>query len=335
MMHSPLISVLIPMYNAGHGIRVTLESIATQTIDDYEVVIVNDGSTDDSVDIAFATHPGGRIISQKNSGIAKALNHGLEYCRGEFVARIDCYDICLPGRFYTQLAALQADPKIGAIGGHLLLYEADGSDLGICKFPTNSEDTLQELLHGNSAIPHTGAMIRRSYLKEVGGYDPFYNGREDFELWCRLSIVSSITNLDQVVVRSLSTTEGISYEGVFLYPLMELALLERMERITRGLHWKNDQLRTEYVKRIQSLRDSNQDQNGISKAKAIFHSKRGGFLLRSGNRSQARKEFLKVISYNKFNIKAYLGVISSCLLPNWVHLNLLRLMKNIKKRLRV
>ncbi|GAG05453.1 unnamed protein product, partial [marine sediment metagenome] len=182
-MTTPLISVLIPMYNASAGVRPTLQSIINQTIDDYEVVIVDDGSTDDSVAIARGTFPEARIISQENAGITEALNHGLNHCRGEFIARLDCFDMSLPDRFENQVRAFENDLELGAVGGHMLLYEMDGFELGVCRFPISPEDTLAEILNGNAALPHTGAMIRKDYLLQIGGYDPFYNGREDVELW--------------------------------------------------------------------------------------------------------------------------------------------------------
>ena len=328
----PLISVLIPMYNAGIGIEKTLTSIAAQTFQDFEVIIINDGSTDASVAIARETYPDVHIIHQSNSGISTALNNGLKACRGDFIARIDCNDIAYPKRFELQVQALSNNSSLGVVSGHIMLYDKNGKDLGVCKFPTTTEDTLKELLLGNSSISHTGAMIRKSVLELVGGYDPFYNGREDFELWCRVSLVSSITNVDSLIMRVLSIEDGLSYSGVYLYPLMELALIERLERLNKGIEWKNVLLREQYVKRIGELKKIEITDKGVKRQNAIFYAKRAGFFLRSGNRSSALREYIKSTNSDQAYIKSWIGIASSIIIPTYFHLKLVRLFKKLSMK---
>ncbi len=325
----PLISVLIPMYNAGEGIRITLHSIANQTYQDFEVIILDDGSTDDSVSIAQETYPEAYIIHQPNSGITAALNNGLKVCRGDLIARIDCYDFAYPKRFEYQVQALSSDSSLGVVSGHMMLYDKNGKDLGVCKYPTTPEETIQELLLGNSSISHTGAMIRKSVIDMVGGYDPFYVGREDFELWCRISLVANISNVDNLIMRVLSIEDGLSYSGVYLYPLMELALIERGERAHKGVGWKNLALREQYLHRIIELKKTEKTKKGLKRLNAVFYAKRAGFLLRSGNRLGALKEYIKCTSNDLSYMKGWTGIASSLLLPIYIHRKFVRLYKKL------
>jgi glycosyltransferase involved in cell wall biosynthesis len=329
-MSEPLISVLIPMYNAGEGVRRTLQSISEQTIDDYEVVIIDDGSTDNSSEIALNTYPEAIIISQENTGITKALNHGLEYCKGKFIARLDCFDISEPDRLESQAKVLIENRDLGAVGGHLLLYENDGNELGVGRFPITPNEARMELLSGNSPLPHSGAMIRMKTLIDVGRYDPFYNGREDFELWCRLSLIADLANLDKVVVRSFSSRVGISYEGALRYPLVELALIERAERMQKGLDWVNRELRNTYSRRMTDLIENLDDTEWERNTRALFHLKRAGFLLRSGSRAVARREYIYTIRSNPKLVKAYFGLLSTTIFPISVYMRLLQLYKRFR-----
>ncbi len=291
-MQVPKISILIPVYNAREGIQRTLSSLLNQTFTNFEVVIVDDGSTDDSSQIARNTYPDAIIIHQENQGIAKALNKGLEYCRGKYIARIDCYDIMYPDRLEKQYKALEENPELGVIGGHVMLYESNGQDIGLVKYPTTTYQTLNNLLNKVPAILHTATMIRGDLLLQVGGYDPFYNGREDFELWTRISLVANLTNIDAPVVRSLSTTFGLSFDGNYLDPLFDLALEERKERLIKGVQWKNFARRNQLAAQLELIRASNPDKRQIRIAKSRLYQRRATFLLRSGERRSRSSEDL-------------------------------------------
>src|SRR3990172_94357 len=174
---NPLVSILIPMFNGGSGIASTLGSILNQSYTNYEVIIVNDGSTDNGPDIARDVMPKARIISKENGGIANALNIGLLSCQGIFLARLDCFDQTLPGRLESQVAFLETHPQIGLVGGQVLLFDEAG-DIGVSRYPTDSITIERQLLRGHSDIVHPACLIRMDLLKSIGAYDPFYEGVE-------------------------------------------------------------------------------------------------------------------------------------------------------------
>lgn len=316
MAEKPKVSVLIPVYNGALGINRTLESLANQTYQDFEVIVVDDGSTDDTVPVVEKVYPRATIVKQKNAGIAAALNHGIEYCNGEYIARIDCYDISYPNRFNSQVKFLDENHEYGIVGGHILLYEIDGTELGICKYPINSRAIVTALHLKNPSILHEAAMIRKSTLLEVGGYDVFYNGREDYELWCRISMISKLHNLDQVVTKSLSTTSGLSFNGMKLQPLMDLALIERFERKTKGISWKNNKLRDAFANNPNIAKVNKRILENANKAK--FYNRRASLLLRSGDKKSAYNEFVRAANIDRKNIKSMSGMIAAKIIPVFI-----------------
>jgi len=302
----PKVSVLLSVYNGKEGIAQTLNSILGQTYTDYEVIIVNDGSTDNSINIAREMMPSAIIIDQENTGLAIALNNGLVQCKGEYIARIDCFDIAMPDAFASQVTAMDSISNLGAVGGHVILFGEDGQDIGLFKYPTDPAVALSNLLQIQPVISHSGAMIRKSKLLEAGSYDKFYNGREDFELWCRLSLISNIFNLNQVVIRVLSSKKGITYNAVSLAPLMELALLERVGKNQKGLHWRDDSARINYKEMIRA------ESSRISKGRIAsrFYCKRAGVIFKSGERINALRQYCLALKSDPAYYRPWFGLLS-------------------------
>lgn len=302
----PKVSVLLSVYNGEGGIAQTLNSILGQTYTDYEVIIVNDGSTDNGMTIARELMPGAIIVDQENTGIAIALNNGLAHCKNEYIARIDCFDIAMPDAFEAQVKALDSNPNLGAVGGHVMLFGENGQDIGLFKYPTDPAVALSNLLQIQPVITHSGAMIRKSKLLEAGSYDKFYNGREDFELWCRLSLISDISNVDQVVMRVLSSEKGVTYNAISLAPLMELALLERVEKSQKGLHWQNDSARL-HCKELIRGQSSRVSEGRIA---SRFYCKRAGVIFKSGERINALRQYWLAMKSDPAYYRPWLGLLS-------------------------
>jgi glycosyltransferase involved in cell wall biosynthesis len=323
------------MHNAGLGIRATLSSLAAQTFRDFETVIVDDGCTDESVEVARSADPSATIIHQENQGIVGALNTGLAHCRGEFIARIDCHDTAVPERLDLQVAALRADRDLGLVGGHVMLQEKGGRELGVCRFPISNDEALRELLNGRSPVLHTAAMIRKEVMKAAGGYDAFYDGREDVELWTRISLIAKMGNVDQVVMRSLSTTSGLSYDGMYKAPLIELALAERGQREHRGLTWRDEALRAQYACSIAERQTLMRKPRHLRRLRSTFYVKRAAFLHRSGSRLVAIQQFTRAVVEDPTYPRAWLGFFAAMFLPAAVYRRLVRTYKGITGDLRI
>ncbi|MEO7413117.1 MAG: glycosyltransferase [Opitutaceae bacterium] len=195
--------MVVPAYNAALHLQAALASVQTQTFSDFELIIVDDGSTDRTkaiLDRFASTEPRLRVVSRPNTGIVGALNDGLAVARGEFIARMDADDITLPARFETQLAYLRAHPECGALGTDILYTDPEGDPL-IRHRPALTHDAIvTQLLEGNGgAIIHPTLVVRRKTMEEIGGYRPeTMNFLEDLDLYLRLADVGQLANLPDV-----------------------------------------------------------------------------------------------------------------------------------------
>ncbi len=191
-MSTPRVSVLMPVYNAACTLPETLQSIAGQSLTDFEVIAVDDGSDDDSRMILEAWGRGDRRIKPVRAGrvgLVEALNHGLSVCRGEWVARMDADDRMHPERLARQVELLVSRPDIsvagslveifadGVVGEGMKVYEAWLNGL------VEPGDIAREIFI-ESPIAHPSAMMRRSQFLELGGYRD-KGWPEDYDLWLR------------------------------------------------------------------------------------------------------------------------------------------------------
>jgi len=191
----PLVSFLISAWNAEQHIGAAIESALAQTYSNFEIVFINDGSTDKTVQVVdtFQSRRIKTISLEKNRGIPAALNAGLNWCQGKYVARLDADDLCLPYRLEHQVAILEKHPTIGVLGGSAYALSERQGELPPLIVETNYDLGCQLLL-GNQLKSST-VMIRRSVLEDFSvKYDESYANAQDYELWCRLSKFTRIAN---------------------------------------------------------------------------------------------------------------------------------------------
>lgn len=210
-MSTPRVSVLLPVYNAQPYLVEAVESVLGQTYEDFEVLLVDDGSTDGSGAIcdAFAArdarvrvlrHPGG-----VNRGLVASLNLGLDEACGEFIARMDADDRCYPERFAKQVAFLDANPAIGVLGTAADSF--DGTDWSVWGGSESPEMTRWGLLFTTPMV-HPSVMMRRDVIGVVGGYNPAYPHLEDYKFFYDLSKYTSLATLPEplmMITRDIDT----------------------------------------------------------------------------------------------------------------------------------
>lgn len=199
-MEPPAISVLICVFNGERFLRETLESVLSQDLEQMEVVVVDDGSTDRTCDILaeFAAADGRiRIHRQDNQGLVGARNKGLTLCRSEFLAIIDADDLALPGRFKAQLEYLKSHGDVSAVSSAIQLIDPEGKILEVRRFPTGP-DEVAHAMEISCASCSGAAMFRLSHMREVGEYRVAYGYAEDYDFWLRLSERFKIDNLPRV-----------------------------------------------------------------------------------------------------------------------------------------
>ena len=170
---TPRISVLMPVFNAERYVAVAMESILGQTLEDFELIIVDDGSSDSSLQIVTGYAKADsriRLYSRPNAGLVATLNEMLSVARGSLIARMDADDLSHPTRFERQVAFLDSNTRVAALGCQGKFIDPDGDPLMRLRVPTQHEQIQVELMATRLGIIHPAAMLRRDVLVEVGGY---------------------------------------------------------------------------------------------------------------------------------------------------------------------
>jgi glycosyltransferase involved in cell wall biosynthesis len=175
-MPDPLVSVVVPVYNGERFLAETLESVFAQDFDAFEVIVVDDGSTDSTADIARSFPV--RYTYQENRGPSAARNAALGLARGELIAFVDADDLLPPDKLRTQACYLAKHPETACVLGRQEWILEDGIEPGALQ-----RDRLYGVLGG---IQLVSAMIRRNVLEPLGGFDPSYRYAEDRDLFVRM-----------------------------------------------------------------------------------------------------------------------------------------------------
>lgn len=198
-MTKPKISVLTAVYNSADLIRPAIESVLNQTFGDFEWVIINDATPDNSIEIIESYNdPRIKIYhNETNMGLAASLNKGLALCTGEYIARMDTDDVCSLNRFERQVAFMDDHTEIAIAGSWVNLT---GDWKGLWKTPVQHEEIQCKLLF-NSAIAHPTVMMRKRDLDKHGlRYDSKLKKIQDYDLWVRASQVVKLANIPEVLL---------------------------------------------------------------------------------------------------------------------------------------
>lgn len=193
------VSVLIGAYDSAATLRASIDAILGQTVEDLELIVVDDGSTDDSAAIARAVgDPRVRVLEMgRNVGIARSLNAGIEAARAPIVAVQDADDLSDPTRLERQLAVLESSLDVAVVGCRMREVDADGREL-TPRTAFAAGDVRGVLLRFNP-IPNTAAMFRRDAVLGVGGYDARYRYATEYDLWLRLAERWRVVTIDEVL----------------------------------------------------------------------------------------------------------------------------------------
>lgn len=208
------VCVIIPVYNGARYLAESIESVLAQTWSDRSIVVVDDGSSDESAEIA-AGYPEVRVIRQANAGVSASRNRALRETRSDYVVFLDSDDRLLPQALSIGVALLDASPELGFVFGFNELIDASGQRYGRSREPLATADFLT-LLAGESLVPPASAVFRRSALERVGGFDTRLRIAEDHELYLRIALEFPIRCHNQVVVQYRSHGGNVSTQSAAL-----------------------------------------------------------------------------------------------------------------------
>jgi len=199
----PKVSVLLAAYRKADHLHKAVESILCQTFKDFELIIVNSGSSAKAVAIldSFSDKRIKIIRWARPLNQTHARNLGLKHAHGKYVAMMDSDDVSLPGRFAKQVRYLERHPEIGILGGHVDIIDQNGTFLHTCRLPADPGFVQWSLLTGDACLCNPALMMRRSLMKRLGGYRKHLTLAEDFDFWVRALAHTQLSNLPEVLLR--------------------------------------------------------------------------------------------------------------------------------------
>lgn len=221
-----LVSVIIPCYRQAQFLAEAIESALAQTYADVEVIVVNDGSPDDTA--AVAARYDVRYVERENGGLADARNAGLAMSRGEFVVFLDADDRLTPDAVRIQVAVLSADPALGFVGGHSRYISREGQPQQTDPARWPGADTYAELLRRNRIRHPAMVMFRRSVFNRVGGFDTTVDACADYDMYLRVSRRYPVVFHDAVVAEYRRHGENMSLDAALM--LRQISRVLRRQR---------------------------------------------------------------------------------------------------------
>ncbi|KAB2880956.1 glycosyltransferase [bacterium] len=213
-MGTPLLTVILPSYNAWPYVKEAVDSILAQTFKDLSIIIINDGSTDASADyFRTLSDPRIRLIEQDNLGVVVSFNKALQSVDTEFVARMDADDRCHPEKYELQVRYLKDHPKCVLVGTSAMHLSADGQREGWpVHMPTKNNLIIQAMLRRRSALINPTFLARTAAIKEVGGYHTW--PAEDYELFFNMGLKGELANLPDILYSIRLHTNSVTAKNL-------------------------------------------------------------------------------------------------------------------------
>ncbi len=244
----PTISIIIPAYNAEHTIIETIQSVQKQTLSDFELIIINDGSTDQTLNLLNNIQDSRlKVFSYENGGVSVARNHGISQAKGEFIAFLDADDLWTPDKLELQLAALQQNPEAGVAYSWIYNMGEKGEFFQVGHQVSFEGNVLAKLLIGNFLANGSNPLIRKQAIESVGKFDSTLTYGEDWEFYLRLAVHWSfvVVPKPQILYRQSSSAATTKVE------VMEERLLLLTEKLFQSApqelqYIKNQSLATTY-----------------------------------------------------------------------------------------
>jgi len=213
-MTQPEVTVLMPVYNGEKHLVKSIASVLSQTFNNFEFLIINDGSTDNTAALIhkYQDHRIRLISNESNRGITYSLNSGLETAQGDYVARIDSNDLASPDRLKIQMAFLRHNPEIALLGSSYSVIDDLDAVIKTVRSQTHSAEIKWRLLFQNS-IPHSSVIFKKGVARSLGSYDEQFRYAQDYDLWLRIAERYQVASIDEPLLYYRFPGEGsISHE---------------------------------------------------------------------------------------------------------------------------
>lgn len=200
MIDMPEISVIIPTYNSSRYVTQAVDSVLAQTFDDLEVIVIDDGSTDDTESVMSRYSSPVRYIKQTNGGVSRARNHGIEESRGRYVAFLDADDTWFPNKLEKQMEAIRSQPSYHVCYSAFLIVDSNLAPIEVNRSKRQRTALEDLLMCGNVVGSICTVIYERSLFSKVGGFDPVLSQCADWDMWVRLAAETDFLYVDEPLV---------------------------------------------------------------------------------------------------------------------------------------
>lgn len=304
----PIVSIVIPAFNAEKYIRESIDSILTQTFKNYEIIVVDDGSTDGTRIIIQQSYPSVRYFLQKNGGPAKARNVGIKEARGEYIAFLDADDFWLPTKLEKQIQYFNQHPEVSFIFTENSMFD----EKGIVRHTLQKRDRLlkRDIVRSifmSSYLATPTVIVRKTVFEEVGYFEENLFAAEDDNMWMRIAMKFKV---------------GLIDEPLTMVRINRGSLTHNMENIKRGVIGHLELLEKKYPDIERHLGKL------INRKYSSLHLSVGYDCFSRNQLKEARIEFKNSLRHWKFNLQALL-YLGSTYLPT----NMVKIVKYLKQNI--
>jgi glycosyltransferase involved in cell wall biosynthesis len=300
---NPAVTILMPAYNAAAYIGEAIQSVLDQDFADYELLIIDDGSTDDTVAVVQQFNDARiRLAQQKNAGVAAALNYGLKLAHSNLVARFDADDICLPGRLRMQYRFMQDHPDYVLVGGEAEYMDEAGEWLFDHTCPAYHHEEIVAGVKDFCPFIHSAVMYRKQAVLDAGAYEVHAHNFEDHFLWTKMVHTGKCANLPQKLIKVRFNPQSVTlddrWRGAAFQNLKKKIIREEKINAEQG----------------EQLLQIIQGQDNSNYKRAAYHALCGKkYLTNNYQPRKARKHLGKAIGLKPFRMDNYLFYFLSLL----------------------
>lgn len=311
-MTTPQVSFVLPVYNAAQYVGAAIESVLTQTYGDFELIIVNDGSTDGSRDIIAAFKDDRiRVLDQANCGLVPTLNRGVREARAAWIARMDADDISLPRRLEMQMEWLRRNPEVMLLGGFVSTIDEDGRVLSDeVQFPKSHEQIWEILGRRPWVMCHPTVMFHRQTAIDIGLYHPAYKHAEDAEFFGRMMTRHRAANLPATVLQYRLRPDAVCTEFKDHGRINAELVARIIDRWHPGVPFEATS--KERAEADDMIRRTAR-QRGMRSVQSTYHCRIGRELLRGSRWFSAAAAYARAASWQPWRLLPYAGLIAACL----------------------
>ncbi|PCR90470.1 glycosyltransferase family 2 protein [Natrinema ejinorense] len=306
---SPIVSVVVGAYNEEETIADTIQSILGQTFSDFEILVVDDGSTDDTQRIvrSFDDQRVNLIVNETNIGLPRSLNRGISQAKGTYIARIDADERSLPTRLERQVNVLEVREDVQVVGCWYQVIGRDGERIVDIEIPAERPFDIDDLLKEGPGIAHGSVMMRKEAVDTVGKYREQFTLAQDYDLWFRMA--------EEFGPGFVHVVPEVLYERRLSADQMAKRSKQRLftsfakRGARRRRNGKNEDL-AELERKAQQMSTRNFTEN---ERESMYHYLAGVQLLSGGDNSAARRRFLLAVKAAPTNVRPWYRLFLSCL----------------------